>query len=134
MKQQCRKLPQTEARSTGSSFNYHNRASFSHIRVQCAKWAIKKTNSISEVLGACACLCSPPHSHIEHSGRQLNDACRQRERQGGPSYSTVTSMEEVNSPTGIKYTSHMSTLISLVSLVRLSHRLSASQIGPSPFM
>lgn len=40
------------------SVNYRNRAPFSHIHVQCAKWAIKKTNSIREVLGACLCVCS----------------------------------------------------------------------------
>lgn len=88
------KITTNSRRLTGSSFNYHNRAPFSHIYVQCAEWAIKKTNSISEVLGACLCLCSPLHSHIEHSVGQLNDACRQagrqaRERERGPSYSTV---------------------------------------------
>lgn len=82
--------------------NYRNRAPFSHIHVQCAKWAIKKTNSIREALGACLYVCSPPHSYIKHSIGQLNDAFRQRGRQGGLCYSTVTSMEKVNNPIGRK--------------------------------
>lgn len=48
-------------------------------------------------------MCSPPHSHIMLSIGQLNDAYKQRGRKGRPSYSTVTSMEEVNSPIGVKY-------------------------------
>ena len=87
-----------QQRSTGSlhSFNYHNSAPFSHIHVQRAKWPIKKTNSISEVLGACLCLRSPLHCHIEHSVGQLNDAWREAGR--GASYS-----QQVNSPIGIEY-------------------------------
>ena len=91
-----------QQRSTGSlhSFNYHNSAPFSHIHVQRAKWPIKKTNSISEVLGACLCRRPPLHCHIEHSVGQLNDAWREAGR--GASYS-----QEANSPHRHRVQSHV---------------------------